>query len=126
MASTITVDNSYINNGPVYTLGTNGAVGSSNVWTTTSSSQGSLHVEPAGKISLIGEKADIEINGVSLSNTLKVIQDRLNLLQPNPELEAEWDQLRELGEQYRKLEAEFQEKSKMWSTLKSMPEVEIK
>jgi hypothetical protein len=85
-----------------------------------SSNQGS------GVIDVKGENADIKINGVSLCDTLKVIQDRLNLLQPNPELEAEWDQLRELGDQYRKLETEFKEKTKMWNTLKSMPPPEIK
>jgi hypothetical protein len=50
--------------------------------------------------------------------TLRGIQDRLHMLRPNTELEAEWDELRELGEQYRKLEAEFKEKNKMWNTLK--------
>jgi hypothetical protein len=46
------------------------------------------------------------------------IQTQLNILQPVPELEQEWQQLRELGDQYRKLEAEFKEKQRMWTTLK--------
>lgn len=71
-----------------------------------------------GKISVQGENADIEINGVSLMQTLRTLEERLNVLRPNLELEAEWDQLKELGEQYRKLEAEFKEKSRMWNTLK--------
>jgi len=49
------------------------------------------------------------------------IQTRLNILQPAPELEQEWQQLRELGDQYRKLEAEFKEKQRMWNTLKKSP-----
>jgi hypothetical protein len=57
--------------------------------------------------------------------TLTSIQERLNILTPAPELEKDWDQLRKLGEQYRKLEAEFEEKSKMWKTLKAMPPPEI-
>ena len=72
-------------------------------------------------IDLKGENADIRINGVSLTDTLKTIQDRLNILRPNPELEQEWDQLRELGEQYRELEKKLQEQSDMWAKLKAMP-----
>lgn len=76
-------------------------------------------------IELNGEDADIRVNGESLMATLRGIEERLNILRPNTELEAEWDELRELGEQYRKLEAQFAEKSKVWSTLKKMPPPEI-
>lgn len=72
-------------------------------------------------IDLKGENADIKINGVSLTDTLKTIQDRLNILRPNPELETEWDQLRELGEQYRELEKKVKEQGDMWAKLKAMP-----
>ena len=72
-------------------------------------------------IDLKGENADIKINGISLVDTLKTIQDRLNILRPNPELETEWDQLRELGAQYRTLEIKLQEQSDMWAKLKAMP-----
>ena len=75
-------------------------------------------INQSGTIDLQGENADIKVNGESMMETLRGIQDRLNMLRPNPELEEEWDQLRELGDQYRKLEAEFKEKSKMWNTLK--------
>jgi hypothetical protein len=54
------------------------------------------------------------------------IEERLNLLTPNQELEAEWDQLRELGNQYRALEQKLTEQGKMWDTLKKMPPPEIK
>jgi hypothetical protein len=72
-------------------------------------------------IDLKGENADIKINGISLVDTLKTIQDRLNILRPNLELETEWDQLRELGAQYRALEIKLQEQSDMWAKLKAMP-----
>ena len=72
-------------------------------------------------LDLKGENADIKINDISLVNTLKTIQDRLNILRPNPELETEWDQLRELGAQYRELEKKLQEQSDMWAKLKAMP-----
>jgi len=78
---------------------------------------------PSGTIELQGEGADVRINGVSLTGVLKNIEERLNILRPDTELEAEWDQLRKLGEQYRTLEAELKEKSLMWSKLKATTSV---
>jgi hypothetical protein len=75
-------------------------------------------INAGGQIELRGDKADVVINGVSLKETLEGIQDRLDILRPNPALEAEWDQLQELGEQYRRLEAQLLEKQRMWSTLR--------
>jgi hypothetical protein len=75
-------------------------------------------INAGGQIELRGDKADVVINGVSLSATLKGIQDRLNMLQPNAALEAEWDELQELGKQYRKLEAELLEKQRAWNILR--------
>ena len=83
-------------------------------WTTNAT----LTVPPSGRMELKGTDADIFINGVSLNDTLKSIQDRLNMLRPNRELEADWDQLRELGEQYRKLEKQLNEKQQAWDILK--------
>ena len=111
--------------GAVLTAGSNG---SNTIWGTgTSGLNGTSAAElnQQGMLSLKGDKADIDINGVSLMKTLTSIQERLNILTPAPELEKDWDQLLELGEQYRKLEAEFEEKSKMWKTLKAMPPPEI-
>jgi hypothetical protein len=58
---------------------------------------------------------DFLIDGVSIKTLL---EERLNMLVPNPELEAEWEQLKKLGDEYRKLEADMKEKSKIWSALK--------
>ena len=110
---------------PTYTISSSGTIGGSTIapgsvltangsWTPTPT----LTVDRGGTIQLDGTNADIRINGESLMETLRGIQDRLHMLRPNTELEAEWDELRELGEQYRKLEAEFKEKNKMWNTLK--------
>jgi len=74
--------------------------------------------QPSGKMSLKGQDADIDINGVSLMDTLKGIQDRLNMLCPDPEMEAEWDQLREIREQYEAKLQECREKSRAWKALK--------
>jgi hypothetical protein len=80
------------------------------------SSQGSL--DTAGVLQLNGKNADIKINDISLNETLKTIQERLNILVPNSLLENEWAELKAIGEQYRKLEAELEEKSRMWTALK--------
>jgi len=72
----------------------------------------------AGTLALSGDNADIKINDVSLTDILKTIQERLNILVPNSKFEKEWDELKKLGEQYRKLEAELEEKSRMWTALK--------
>jgi hypothetical protein len=61
---------------------------------------------------------DVRVQGRSLAEFMQQVEQRLNILQPNPELEREWDQLRELGEQYRQLEQELAEKAEMWNRLK--------
>jgi hypothetical protein len=61
---------------------------------------------------------DITVKGRSLAEFMDSVEHRLNILRPNPELEAEWDQLRALGEQYREMEKQLTEKSQMWATLK--------
>jgi hypothetical protein len=57
---------------------------------------------------------------------MEKVEERLNILTPNPEMEKEWDDLRKLGERYRKLEKKCKEKSLMWNKLKAMPKPEIK
>lgn len=61
---------------------------------------------------------DIHIKGKSLSDLLDKIDERLCILRVNENLEAEWQELSELGDKYRKLEQELQEKSKVWNILK--------
>ena len=109
-------------------LSTN-SVSISQPWVTTGTSGltwANLTEPPSGRITLQGPDADIEVNGESLMEMLHRIEERLNLLTPNQELEAEWDQLRELGNQYRALEQKLTEQGKMWDTLKKMPPPEIK
>ena len=77
------------------------------------------------KIKLDGEDADIEINGVSLWKTMQEISNRLNIMQTNPELETEWAELRELGEQYRALEQHIKNKQATFDRIKAMPAPDI-
>jgi hypothetical protein len=65
------------------------------------------------------EGADIKLGNVSLKETLATIESRLNILRPNAALEAEWEELRELGQRYRQLEAELEEKSRVWKILQT-------
>jgi hypothetical protein len=74
----------------------------------------------APRINLDGEGADIVVNGSSLVDAVNSIKDRLNCLQINPELEAEWDELRALGDRYRKLEQQILDKQATWDRLKAM------
>ena len=77
------------------------------------------------KIKLDGADADIEINGVSLWATMQEISNRLNIMHTNPELETQWQELRELGEQYRKLEQHILDKQATFDRLKAMPAPEV-
>ena len=117
-----------------YTIGgLNGATGSNTVWTTNTTGAGTYRLnDPAavitasGRMELKGDGADLTINGKSLKNWMEKVEERLNILTPNPELEKEWDELRRLGERYRKLEKKCKEKAEVWNKLKSMPKPEIK
>lgn len=78
------------------------------------------------KIQLNGEGADIEVNGKSLIGMIKKIEERLNILHPNEKLEAEWEELRALGNKYRELEQHIKDKQATWDRLKAMPPAELK
>ena len=116
-----------ISSAPTITTSNSGAnVGYSNtMWTTGLSGTSAADLNQSGKLSLQGTNADIDINGKSLMKTLEALEDRLNMMVPNPELEKEWDDLRRLGNRYRKLEAKCKEKAEMWNKLKSMPKPNI-
>jgi hypothetical protein len=77
-------------------------------------------VSQGGSIEIKGEDADIKINGKSMKIWMEQVEERLNILTPNPELEADWDELQELGERYRALEQKCKEKAKMWAALKKV------
>ena len=70
-----------------------------------------------GIVSITGDDADLEIAGVSITQTLDDIQARLAILQPNPELEKEFLELAKIREQYIKLEKTLLEKKAVWDAL---------
>lgn len=89
------------------------------VWTTQQAIP--MTVNKSGKIELQGDDADIEINGKSLMSALAALEQRLNILTPNPELEGEWEDLKALGDQYRELEQRIKDKMATWDRLNAMP-----
>jgi hypothetical protein len=97
-----------------YTYTTTGT-GTGNPWITTDTIDGYNTLSVKGNADF---DSDITVKGRSLTEFMESVEQRLNILRPNPVLEAEWDQLRALGEQYRELEKQLTEKSQMWATLK--------
>ena len=63
--------------------------------------------------------SDIELDGLSMRQTLLDLQSRLGIMTPNPELEKEFTELRECAERYRELEKKFLEQKAVWATLKN-------
>jgi hypothetical protein len=118
------VPNATIGNGGTYSNpGSNGYVytttGTTGQWI-SGGSPATLNVQPSGTIELQGKNPDIKINGKSMVAWMERVEERLNILTPNPELEADWDDLRRLGERYRKLEKKCREKAQMWEALKKV------
>ena len=103
---------------PTYSIGSNYA----NAIYTTGTTAPWLSSNPTGaKIQLDGEAADITVNGWSLVSAVKRIEERLGLYQPNPELESEWEDLRALADEYRKLEQHIKDKQATFDRIKAMP-----
>lgn len=94
------------------------------VWTTNTTDwsigTNGTSASQSGTLQLQGENADIVVNGRSLMDAIDTLEQRLNILVPNPELEAEWDELKELGDRYRELEKKCKEKGDMWAKLKEI------
>jgi len=75
--------------------------------------------------STLDVKGDVEIAGAlklqgrDIGFILDKISERLGILQTNPELESRWERLRELREEYLKVEAEIKEKEEIFRALKT-------
>jgi hypothetical protein len=106
--------------GTGYTYTTN-ATNTASPWIATGTGiNPAMVVGQGGSIDIQGQNADIKINGKSMKVWMEAVEERLNILTPNPELEKEWDDLRRLGERYRKLEKKCREKAQMWAALKKV------
>ena len=88
-------------------------------WTVaTHTTAPTMQVNQSGKISLQGKDADVDINGVSLKETLASIQEMLGVMKMDPALEAEFEELQAAGKRYRELRERFREQKAVWDTLK--------
>jgi hypothetical protein len=108
-----------------YTIGT-GINTAGHVWTTTGTGTAPYTINPytinqSGKMHITGENADLVIGEKSMRDWMERVEERLNILTPNTKLETEWEELRELGEQYRRLEQHIKDKQATWDRLKAMP-----
>ena len=90
--------------------------GSGTTWTL---SDAYLNSSQNSKITLDGKDADIEINGRSLMQILDGLEQRLGLLKCREDLESDWSDLKALGDQYRAMVKDIEQKTQMWNTLKS-------
>ena len=104
-------------NGTTGVISGTGAMGTTTVWTATTPHTPYV-MNQNGKIDIKGEDADINMNGKSLRTWMEAVEQRLAILQPNVELEAEWAELKELGDRYRELEQEIKDKMTTWDILK--------
>jgi len=106
-----------------YTYTTN-TTNATSPWVTVSNggtgSSPAMTINPSATIDLRGENPDIKINGKSMVTWMEKVEERLNILTPNPELEKDWDDLRKLGNRYRTLEKKCKEKAQMWAALKKV------
>ena len=89
------------------------SVGAGTNWVTTASAN---PWSSQGKIKITDK--DIELDGWSLRETLAGINSRLGVMQPNPALEKEFEELKECADRYRELEKKFLEQKSIWDTLK--------
>ena len=73
----------------------------------------------SSSIKLEGSESDIFIQGKSMKAWMEKVEERLNLLCVNPDLESDWEELREIGNQYRALEQRIKDKMTTWKKLQA-------
>ena len=104
--------------------GMNGTSGSAGQVLTSNGTGSTIFADPNLKGASIQVKGNAEfdgevtIKGKNLNDTLERIEEKLAILRPNEELEEKWEELRNLRNAYKKLEAEIIEKEKVWAILK--------
>ena len=94
---------------PVMAISPSEDIGSNNIY--------SMSHDIDGKMRITGEDADIEIDGISLRETLYKLQERMAILEPNLELEKEFVELKAIREKYIELERNLLEKKAIWEAL---------
>jgi hypothetical protein len=124
-----TINTNPLFNSPLTTGSFNTAIGSSgstlsagangsNSWITSAISNGitynDLNVDHTLKV-----EGEFILNGVSVNKRLQKLEDYFGIIQTNSKLEDRWEDLKKLGEEYRKLEAHLLRKEQVWAKLKN-------
>lgn len=123
------IDISEIGTGAYYTVGSGGsgyyntAIGAqgSAGWTTLADNTSAVMTIKNQALTVTGDAeitGNLTVDGNNITCVLNDIRDRLGLLTRNLELEEDFDQLRDLANQYRELESRLKEKKQMWDILK--------
>ena len=102
-------DNSPYISPPVVAISPSQDIGYNNIY--------SMSHDIDGKMRITGDDADIEIDGISLKETLYKLQERLGILEPNTELENEFAELKQARDKYVQLEKNLLEKKAIWNAL---------
>lgn len=121
-SDSITLGNIDWNNmgtGSVLTTGVNTLTWSDNTYTTNygiGSSNTSVNISHEGVN--IKESGDLKIGDRSMKEFIDKVEDQLAILRPAPELEEQWDKLKELRRQYEECKQDILEKEKIMKILK--------
>ena len=79
-------------------------------------------IPSAEEIFRTSQADDITVNGRSLAAFMESVEQQLAILNRCAELESRWLELKELGEQYKKLQKELQEREYTFELLKKKSE----
>lgn len=104
---------------PVFTLNSpgmnNGYLGTTSIGSTSFTEPTYDALTVNGSLTVTG---DISMDGMGIRSRLDKIEERLGILQLNGSLEGRWAALKELGDQYRAMEASLLDKEKVWDIIK--------
>jgi len=90
---------------------------SSSAYSITNTTQASPSINLSKDGIKMESECDIVMGNISLKSFMQNIEKRLAILNPNPILEKEWEELQQLGNKYRALEQQIEEKMKTWNIL---------
>ena len=103
----------------VYTLGGSGGGGNGSYgYVNPSTTTGTNAIWNSAPITTTITADDVVVKGRSIVEALDRIEERLGILDCDESLEQEWEALRELGQEYRKMKQRIEDKIKTFNTLK--------
>lgn len=79
---------------------------------------GNLYPSPLKVVGDAEIEGKLKIGGKDIGEIIEKLEERLAILHPNAELEDRWEELKELGRQYKELEKDILEKEKIYNILK--------